>query len=195
MNTTRSTQALMLLFPLTVAAQSTPKVEVFGGYSYLRLAQQTNPPFDAANLNGWNASIKLNVTQGIGLVADFSGHYEQGCALCAQLRPGYQHTFLAGPEFKLLQRDRLTVNVRALAGMMVGSSLFLPYNGLQFAYGGSNRFAASLGGSVDYRISDRLSYRIIQPELLTTVTNAGGTLRAYPNVRISTGLVFRFGKL
>jgi hypothetical protein len=184
----------MLLLPLTVAAQSTPKVEVFGGYSYLRLAQQTDPPFGAANLNGWNASIKLNVTQRIGLVADFSGHYEQGCALCPKLQPGYQHTFLAGPEFKLIKRDRFTVNLRTTAGMMIESSLFLPYNNLQFAYGGATRFAASLGGSVDYRISGRLSYRIVQPELLATVTNAGGTLRAYPNMRVSTGLVFNFGK-
>jgi hypothetical protein len=185
----------MLLLPLTVAAQSTPRIEVFGGYSYLRLAQQTDPPFNTANLNGWNASIKLNVTQTFGLVADFSGHYEQGCAICVPLRPGDQHTFLAGAEFKLLHRGRFTVNLRALAGIMRQSNLFLPYLGLQFAYGGANLFAASLGGSVDYRISDRFSYRVIQPELLTTVSNAGGTLLAYPNAQVSTGLVFSFGKL
>lgn len=195
MNTTRSVQTLMLLLPLTVAAQSTPKVEIFGGYSYLRLAQQTSPPFDAANLNGWNASIKLNLTQNIGLVADFSGNYARGCGLCAAPEPGSQHTFLLGPEFKLLERDRFTVNLRALAGIKHASSVVLPENGVRFVYGSTNWFAVSLGGSVDYRISDRVSYRIIQPEFLASLSNAGETFRAYPNMRVSTGLVFNFGKL
>src|SRR6266849_5854187 len=30
---------LVLLFPISVAAQQTPKLEVFGGYSYLRLTE------------------------------------------------------------------------------------------------------------------------------------------------------------
>jgi len=106
-----------------------------------------------------------------------------------------RHGLILRAEFKLLHRGRFTVNLRALAGIMRQSNLFLPYLGLQFAYGGANLFAASLGGSVDYRISDRFSYRVIQPELLTTVSNAGGTLRAYPNAQVSTGLVFSFGKL
>jgi len=31
----------VLLFPISVAAQQTPKVEVFGGYSYLQLTEQS----------------------------------------------------------------------------------------------------------------------------------------------------------
>lgn len=59
--------AVMLSAPPTVAAQSTPKVEAFGGYSYLRLAEQPVANFNAENLNGWDSSIKLNATPRLGL--------------------------------------------------------------------------------------------------------------------------------
>ena len=62
-------------FALTLAAQDTPKVEVFGGYSHLRLTNDSG--LEPADLNGWNASAKLNVTPRIGLLADFSGDYGQ----------------------------------------------------------------------------------------------------------------------
>src|SRR5438445_13501210 len=68
---------LVLLFPHSAVAQDTPKLEVFGGYSYLRLTEQPRTLSNSASLNGWNASVKLNVTPRIGLLADFSGHYGQ----------------------------------------------------------------------------------------------------------------------
>lgn len=58
-------------------------------------------------------------------------------------------------------------------------------------FSGGNGLAASFGGSVDYRINDRLSYRIVQPEFL--LTRCGGS--AQPGIRVSTGIVFAFGKL
>jgi hypothetical protein len=72
---------LVLLFPLSAAAQETPKLaklEVFGGYSYLQLTEQPRTSLTSASLNGWNASVKLNVTPRIGLLADFSGHDDNG---------------------------------------------------------------------------------------------------------------------
>ena len=56
-------------------------------------------------------------------------------------------------------------------------------------------FAASFGGSVDYRITDRLSYRIVQPELFLTRSGSMFTdnWNQY-NFRLSTGLVFTSGR-
>jgi len=50
------------------------------------------------------------------------------------------------------------------------------------------------GGSVDYRMSDRLTYRIIQPEVLTTVGHfyPGRGAIVDANLRVSSGLIFRF---
>ncbi len=95
----------------------------------------------------------------------------------------------------MFRGERITVNARALAGVAHTSSIATSYLDQPLAFGSTNWFAASVGGSVDYRVSHRWSYRIIQPELLTTITNKGGTVRAYPNLRVSTGLVFNFGQL
>lgn len=210
------------LFPFTVIAQETTKFEIFGGYSYLRLTEQSSTLLKPANLNGWNGSGKLNVTPRIGLLADFSGHYGQRGALPltwyspmsgelqqfgrlpADMR---QHTFLLGPEVRLLRRDRLSVNVRALMGVAHTNTLVLKYREpfqlpgssappiTEKTFPSASALAASFGGSLDYRITDRLSYRIIQPELFLTrlAIEAAPSGNQY-NLRLSTGIVFTAGE-
>jgi hypothetical protein len=192
--------AIALFLPHTVAAQPTPKVQVFGGYSYLRLAEQPNPDFNAENLNGWEASIKLNVTRRLGLLADIGGNY--GSLACSpafvQAAPSLctvgtnQYTLLVGPEYKVLQLGRMIVNLRVSPGIAHTSNrtgrLTPPFEVKEYW------FAASAGGSVDYRISDRLSYRV-QPELLMTVGSPfGRQVLPYANLRVSTGFLFGFGR-
>jgi hypothetical protein len=58
----------------------------------------------------------------------------------------------------------------------------------------NNRFAASVGGSIDYRITNRLSWRMIQPEAL--ITNGGNTATDHwnqYNVTLASGLVWSAG--
>jgi len=66
---------LALLVPSGAAAQGTPKVEIFGGYSYLASTEQPRTGLKFAGLNGWNTSVKFNVMPRLGFLADFSGHY------------------------------------------------------------------------------------------------------------------------
>jgi hypothetical protein len=56
--------ALGLFVPHTVAAQNTPKVEAFGGYSYLRLAEQPVENFNVENLAAETST---------GVTANFKG--------------------------------------------------------------------------------------------------------------------------
>jgi hypothetical protein len=240
MNTRRFGGTFLLLFAHTVAAQVTPKLEVFGGYSFMRLSTRSDPAMDAADVNGWNASIKLNLSSRIGLLADFGGHYGRRgfrplplitggiiserpgapfigaspaqAAPQIVLEPGNinQHTFLFGPEIRIFRSDRLTANIHGLAGMAHTSGSVFPLREpyqpppdllgnvpppiTKLSYGSMGWFAASVGGNLDYRITDRLSYRIIQPELVVTFTNSFESIRAYRNLRLSTGVVFTFGK-
>lgn len=215
----------LLLIPLSVSAsaygQDAPRVEVFGGYSYLRLTEQTRSLLQPANLNGWDASVKLNLTPRIGLVADFSGYYGQrglmpysifnvsqpsaSQAVSAQDGKLRQHSFLFGPEVRVFERNRWSVNARALIGVAHTGSLVLPLrnpiltgdaSGLitERTFLGSNTFAASLGGNIDYRISNHVSYRILQPELFLTRsgTAAASNWNQY-NLRVSSGIVFTSG--
>ena len=208
----------LLLIPLNMAAQDKPRVEVFGGYSYLHVGEQPDSLLAAAGLNGWNTSLKLNLRSRIGLLADFGGNYGQRgltpYTIESPAQPGQltrisakpsdmrQHTFLFGTEVLALRRGRLIVNVRALAGVAHANALVFhvePEPGSSLppftrTFPSASRFAASFGASVDYRITDRVSYRVIQPELLLTRsgTETSGSSNHY-NFRLSTGLVFTSG--
>lgn len=206
---------LALAFPHTVAAQDTPRFEVFGGYSCLRLSNDSG--LEPAGLNGWNVSGKFNFTRRIGLLADFMGGYGQRTFApytlflplpgnpnpVVQTEPGrfHQHTFLFGPEISVLRDGRWSVTARALVGVTQMNTLVLPLRvPIQLPLGansetvtfsrrtirGGEGFAGSIGAALDYRIMDRLSYRIVQSELL--VVNFVGATPI--NLRVSSGIIF-----
>jgi len=218
---------LSLIFTLTVAAQDTPKIELFGGYSRLWLTGQPRSDWEPASNgwnNGWDVSAKLNVTPRIGLLADFSGHYGHWTLTPYTRWPGTDHerriepmpgdmrqrTFLFGPEVRLLRRDRLTVNVRALMGVAHTNTAVLPLREpvqwptdlfgplpplTELTFPSASKFAASFGGSLDYRITDRLSFRIIQPELLLIRSGGRGSEPwNQSNLKLSSGIVFTSGQ-
>src|SRR5215470_524815 len=58
---------LCALSSFSAQAQDEDKVELFGGYSYMR--------FHGTNLNGWEASGQYKFLDWLGGVADFDGHY------------------------------------------------------------------------------------------------------------------------
>jgi hypothetical protein len=93
----------------------------------------------------------------------------------------------------MFRHDRFNMNVRAQMG--VAHTNDLPASVSRFTFpSANNTFAVSFGGSVDYRITDRLAYRIVQPEVLLTRSGnrATNNWNQY-NVRLSTGVVFTSG--
>src|SRR5246500_6027148 len=87
------TMGLLLLGVLFVAlqpaqAQDQDKVEVFGGYSYMRVR-----PSPDVNLNGWEASGQYKFTDWLGGVADFDGHYGSLRGISTST-----YTYLFGPQ-------------------------------------------------------------------------------------------------
>jgi hypothetical protein len=195
-------------------AQDAPKVELFGGYAYFGLPAGEGLGLTAATLNGWDAAAKLNLRRRVGIVADFSGNYGQRRMTPTQFQPldtnpgkYRQHTLLFGPEVRVVHRKRLNVNVRALIGAAYIDTLVLPLREpyqpppplvgppqpplTEVQLGWEKTVTGGLGGSVDYRISDHLRYRIVQPELI--VLGLGSSNRS--RLRVSTGIVFTFGSL
>ncbi len=206
--------ALAALALVPASGEDLPRVELFGGYSYMHHM----PTNGSVSLNGWKAGLKLNVTPRVGLLSDVGGNYGEaqavyGAAFTFVSSSGAvlqervtlypeppnirKYSLLFGPEFRLARRARLAFSARALAGVAHGtldapvyfiSSLFPPAS---LALPTKTSFAASFGGSVDVRLTDHMSYRLIQPELVLTRLGYSGTER---NLRLSTGLVFRFSK-
>ena len=165
---------------------------VFGGFSYLRNSQNlSTSPSISSDLLGWQASYTYKIVPHLGITADFGGNYASaGSSFFGATGTYQQHTFLAGPEAKLLTDGRFQVGVRGLAGFVSANNPYADYRYSNFGgdSGRTRAFAASFGGNVDVKITDRVSYRLLQPEYL--LTRFGNSVQN--GFRVSTGFVFRF---
>jgi hypothetical protein len=166
---------LLGLLSLLTVAQETPKAEVFGGYQYTRITLGDT----GFNFNGWNASITGNVNKYLGVAADFSGAYksESGASLKV-------HSYTFGPVLSLNHEGTFNPFVHALFG---GANANFSANGVGSA--STNGFAMMVGGGADAKISPRLAVRLVQADWVYYRFEGVGENK---NVRVSTGLVFRF---
>jgi opacity protein-like surface antigen len=164
----------MTLLSLPVTAQETPKVELFGGYSYA-----------GSGSHGFDVSVAGNVNDWFGLVADVGGQYtklnDQG--FTEKIR---SHSILFGPKFSV-RRSRAVPFVHALFGvahLKTETDEFGPL--LTFK---DTSFAMALGGGLDVKVNKRVAVRVFQVDYLRT--NFFGETQN--KGRISAGLVLRFG--
>jgi len=161
---------LALLFAVvligSISARAQDKVEVFGGYSYMRFS--TSP---GANLNGWEISGQYKFTDWLGGVADLDGHYGSPGGVGSSV-----YTYLFGPQVSLPSR------VSPFAHLLLGGAHF-------GAEGfGRSSFSMAIGAGIDTELVHGIHWRIIQGDyLLTEFAN-----RAQNNARFSTGIVLRF---
>jgi outer membrane protein OmpA-like peptidoglycan-associated protein len=183
----------------------TPRVEWFMGYSYLRAV----PTLAAANrldwLNGGSTSIAFNLTRYLGLVGDFGGFNETRLLLTTGNPPraaapyqavddGTVFTFLAGPRFSFRSHERFTPFVQALFGdVRASQELLCP--SCTPSLPTENAFALTAGGGLDIKASHHFAIRAIQAEyMMTRFENfAAGKTAGQNDMRLSSGLVFRFG--
>jgi outer membrane immunogenic protein len=176
--------AVLSFFGAAAHAQDVPKVDIFAGYSYVR----DNPSTSGVNsfsLNGGSASIAYNVKSWLSGVADF-GAYHNGNILGTGT-DGTLSTYLFGPRVSYRHFGRVTPFGEVLFGVAhAGASIT--------GTGGSdNAFAMSLGGGVDYKLTDRFAIRPIKVDyLMTRFSEAGTGNQTQNNLRVSTGIVFRF---
>lgn len=155
----------------------TPEIDIFGGYSYLRFdATKLGFP-SASNLNGGNVEIAVPVYQGFGIVADFSGHYSGDLQ---------EYNFMIGGQYKFEVKG-FNVFGHAMGGKArtrlnnIGTSQIEPSS-----LGG----AAAIGGGIEFPWKEKILLRPIQADYL--INGAFGD--RFSNIRISSGLVFVFGK-
>lgn len=156
---------LFALLPGIARAQS---LEVYGGYSYLRLDTQPGK----VNLNGWEASAAVRAFPWVRLRADFSGDYGSPFGPTTSV-----HTYLFGPEL-------------ALPAPVFSPFVHVLIGGATIKTDGASdtAFATAIGGGLDTKIAPMLSWRIVQLDYLAS--RFGGSTQN--NLRLSTGIVFRF---
>ena len=132
----------VLVMSVPVFAQEaevvTPQVEVFAGYSYLRLYGTNN--------NGGQGAVTYNVNRWLGITGDVSGYAGTNGSDSNGL-------VLAGPRFTY-RRGPVTPFVHLLAGGIFG--------------GGDGAGAFGFGGGVDAKISKHVAIRLIEADYIAT---------------------------
>jgi opacity protein-like surface antigen len=164
---------LLALCAVSAMAAETdaPKTEFFGGYQYTRLE-------GGVNANGFDFAFNGNFNNYFGITADLGAAYktENGVSF-----NNYTYTF--GPVLSLRANKAYTPFVHALIGGDHASASFAG------ASGSSNGFAMMAGGGVDFNFNQHMAFRAAQADWLL-LHSSGST--SSKNVRISTGIVFRY---
>ena len=194
-----------LFFALTQSAmaQETPKVEIFGGYSYLRVTTDddflspngASRSLDSISGNGFMTSAAYNLTKRIGIVGEFSRHTKETNLQNLIRQTGIPNvrvetrvnTFLFGPRFTLRSES-----VEPFAHVLIGGahgSFDVSGVGASVSNSGT-AFTFAAGGGLDIKFSPKIVVRLVQADYLRTLTG-GSDLNSG---RISTGIVFRIGE-
>lgn len=172
---------VLAVYGLDASAQKflkLPTVEVFGGYSYLNFQAKTLGFSEQLNMNGWAAAISIpNVYRGLGVAVDGSGHYATDLA---------EYNFMVGPQYFVQWRSfRITGH-----GLFGRAQTRLTKPGSTFFEASDRHRAWAGGGELDFALGPKLWLRAVQADYLST--SAFG--HTQHNLRLSTGVVFAFGK-
>jgi len=193
---------ILLFFAVSLAAQETPRAEIFGGYALARIDDSRGLTGGHITQNGWNAAVAVNINKHLGGVADFGGYYGTHrlppftaltCPTCPMTTPSpFQastkfHTFLFGPQVSF-RLHSVTPFLHALFGAAHEHGELVP--AVPFVSPSVSGFAWAAGGGVDISFSRRFAYRVQGDYMRFSL------IKFQPdenNARFSTGLVFRFG--
>lgn len=191
---------LFVLFAVgAVAEDETPLTEVSLQYQMLRLnSSRSIPSFTA---NGGTSSFQINFIDHLAAVAELGAEHN-GNVHNIQLDNTWW-TYLFGPRVSLTKRSSRIVPAFEclLGGVNVSGSIKSPLlpdiPGARIT-GGQNAFAAAVGGTLDIRLSRRLTLRPFQADYLLarlqskTLLNGIETF-SQNNFRYGAGIVFCFG--
>ncbi len=193
--------------PLPVWTESPggfPHYELFIGYSNFMSFPGLRSDNRIVWASGFSTSFAINLSRMFGIVFDFANYHVNrfgpgappiGGTVNAR---GNVFSYMTGPRLSW-RNGRFTPFIQVLFGEMDATRVTL--NGC----GGAgctplpfqSSYAANAGGGLDLTLTHNLALRLFQAEYAWThfpdPTSATGRLTSQNNVRLSTGIVFRFG--
>jgi hypothetical protein len=184
--------------------RSVPRLEVGINYNYLGLSVGKS---GAQSCNGGSGNAVFNLNSWLGVVADVGG--------CKMMSPGFNISgdstyYLAGPRFSWRKFESWTPYFQLLGGgnKLTTETMYpdrkppqaeleelWPWDAhaIYTSADQTNSWALEIGAGVDYKINGALGLRVVQLDDLHTWARDLNN-RHYPNnIRVSTGLVLRFG--
>jgi len=185
----------------------TPKVELFLGYSRFGVGFNSSTGTVGnrmVGLNGGSASLAFNFNRHFALVADIGGYDDSQLQLTGTgvnqpltvNSSGTAFTYLFGPRFTLGKQRRVSVFAQVLAGGVHASAVTVANCTTACTpLPAQSALAMTGGGGVDIRLTHHISLRPIQAEYMLTRFAAvpSGSNTHQNDLRLSSGLVFRFG--
>ncbi len=168
-----------LLVGLPAQAQ---KAEIFGGFSVL-----STEVFDRENFLGFQASVSGNLTENLGIVADFGRQSKTitepftGLDLTANVTQ-----YLFGPRY-IVRGERASGFIHALFG---GKHVTVPVPGQSISVS-ANAFMMGFGGGLDVDVGRSLAVRVIQFDWLPSRFEG---VWSTEDVRFGFGIVFKTGQ-
>jgi len=172
---------LLSVSAMTMAQDNFPRVEVFGGYSYLRCDNTffgDRNVTKSCNYDGFEISATANGSKWLGFEGDVSAYKDR----VGHFGKHQVFSFLVGPRFSV-RTGKTTMFLHAL----IGDSRVSP--GLRFPY--DNSVTLALGGGFDFVAYKNISVRPVQIDYYTVREGLPFT----DNIRYSAGVVFRFGEI
>ena len=195
--------------PGKTTAPKYPLTEMFVGYSFAQAGF-----FNAghwAQLNGWNASLGLNVTSLVGLVVDGGQFFGQtqipgaapapfpvnlapycstgpACTFNADTR---EYNILFGAQFHYRKHERWMPFGEVLFGHDGVRGIAQTQSSGAYIAQVSSGLALVAGAGADHKISDRFALRIKADYLQTRTSFATIGKAKQDNLRLSVGLVIR----
>ncbi|HSW39421.1 MAG TPA: outer membrane beta-barrel protein [Acidobacteriota bacterium] len=194
-----------------------PRVELFGGYSFMKIDMDTEGLAQAVAevapggsitysisrylKKGFNGSAAFNIAKSFGIVADFRYNrdrvldftiLEGGSAINGNLK-WRDISIMGGPRFTLRSSDKVTPFVHALAGMDYWTiSGKANVEGEDVDVGkaeSSSGLGVAVGGGLDVNVSRNVAIRLVQADYY--LTRHGG--ERMNNINLAFGIVFRLG--
>ena len=174
----------------------THRWEVGGGGGYLRFRSGQYLQKNSEIAFWLDTTYYFN--RKLGITGELRGNY--GNAKIGNNQPGLnywpqisEYPFMAGPTYRVLQREKVGVGLFALGGTAIGKFDGDTKGRLAQSLGmwpsTNARPAFSVGANVDLNLFPNLAFRIAPNYMGTTF---GGTLQN--NLGVNLGLVYRFGR-
>jgi hypothetical protein len=170
------------------AAATAPVFEASAGYTYLNM---DTPSRQRVGFSGVDANGFVDFNPRLGMVVDVT--YARAGNVLGTPHNGNVVSCLTGPVFYPVAFGNTRIFVHTLVGVSLVNSA-VPVVGTNYLGGTITRFSYALGGGFERTISGPFAIRLGGDYLRTTFANPNAAMAFQNNLRIVTGVVYRFGR-
>jgi hypothetical protein len=167
--------------------------EVSLGFNYIYLDNQFP---ETKNLYGVDASAFINATSwlaaGVDFMADFGSHSVPAFFGRTIDVDSERYVYVFGPRVTVWRNPRFRVFVEGLAGGVHAEAKFTlaRFSSSISQTASADGFATALGAGFDWRLTNHLSWRVVQADYVGTDLSS----QWQHNFRASTSIVYSFGQ-